>query len=356
MNLWTGNGEEITVGGNATSSEVTKEDINAMSSGNVEWESGYYSFEKGLVVANTSFSHSPIIKCSDIGIIDDRDGSVSGDYKAFLSFWKDGVYVGWYLYRDDTYKNAAQTTVDSIEYDSFALTVSSGNERNVKFKNLMSNFDLATTKNKLSALKCGVMGDSITAGVGASSGKGFVNLLADDLATVTNYGVSATLVANEAGYSNSFVSRYTNMSDDLDVIIVYGGTNDWYHGTSFGDADSTDDTSFYGALNVLMQGLLTKYVGKEVIFVTPMSSQYLSKNTDNPNAAGKTMLDYRNAIMERCAHYAIPCIDLYAECGMDVAHNTAHYDYFSADGVHPNDAGHQRVHDRILSAVKLLIG
>lgn len=354
MNLWTGNGEVITVGGESTG--VTATDINTISSGNVEWESGYYSFEKGVVIAHTGFSCSPIIKCSTTDLIDDRKGNVSGDYKAFLSFWKDGKYVGWYLYRDDAYKTPAQTVVDSIDFDSFALTVSAGNEKNVKFKNLISNFETATTANRLAAMKCGVMGDSITAGVGASAGNGFVTLLGDDFASVTNYGASATLIANEAGRSNSFVSRYPEMSDDLDVIIVYGGTNDWYHGTSFGDADSTDDTSFYGALNVLMQGLLTKYVGKEVFFVTPMSSQYLAKNTDNPNAAGKTMLDYRNAIIERCAHYAIPCIDLYAECGMDVAHNTAHYEYFSADGVHPNDAGHRRVHDRILHAVKALLG
>ena len=177
---------------------------------------------------------------------------------------------------------------------------------------------------------------------------------------VTNYGISGSLIANSTSHTsvatNSMALRYTSMSDSLDIVVVYGGTNDWYYGTAWGTIDSTDTDTFLGALNVLMSGLVEKYCGKEIFFVTPMSSSYSSKNTDNANPdTGKTMLDYRNAIIERAAYHAIPVIDLYGMCGMDVAHNEANKTYYSSDGVHPNDAGYKRVHDRIVTFISNMI-
>ena len=212
--------------------------------------------------------------------------------------------------------------------------------------------DSQKTISKYKGKKLACLGDSITYGYGLSnpSIEGWVAMLGRELefAEVKNYGLSGDLIAREVGIAPSMAIRYTTMNDDYDVVIVFGGTNDYYHGKKFGDKSSTDITEFYGALNVLMTGLQTKYLGKEIIFITPMSSYYAGHSSDVLNKnTNKNLKDYRDAIIERCEYYSIPCIDLYSICGMDVAHNVNHKSYYSQDGVHPNIIGNERIKDRI---------
>ena len=212
--------------------------------------------------------------------------------------------------------------------------------------------DPQKTISKYTGKKLACLGDSITYGYGLSnpSIEGWVAMLGRELgfAEVKNYGLSGDLIAREVGIAPSMAIRYTTMNDDYDVVIVFGGTNDYYHGKKFGDKSSTDITEFYGALNVLMTGLQTKYLGKEIIFITPMSSYFVGHSSDVLNKnTNKNLKDYRDAIIERCEYYSIPCIDLYSICGMDVAHNVNHKSYYSQDGVHPNIIGNERIKDRI---------
>ena len=61
------------------------------------------------------------------------------------------------------------------------------------------------------------------------------------------------------------------MTDDAEIIIVAAGTNDWnYAWTPLGDMASRTNYTFYGALHNLCIGLLNKYIGKTIIFMTPI--------------------------------------------------------------------------------------
>lgn len=205
----------------------------------------------------------------------------------------------------------------------------------------------------LKKLRCGILGDSITAGTGASDpSKAYAALLAGEFASLTNYGVSGSCISQK--WQKPFVGRYNGMSNDLDVVIVFGGVNDFYAGVALGEADSTTTTEFNGALNTIMSGLMSKYAGKEIIFVTPIQCDNGSLATTAANSAGNTMQDYVDAIKERCNHYSIPCLDLYALSGMGVAVSGAQHTVFSHDGIHPNDAGHQRIYERIAGFLRTL--
>ena len=323
-----------------------------------EWTSGsFYNLSTGNISINSMYWHTNKIKGNQFAF--NNNSLFFSHVNNFISFWNNGTYVGYFL--NNKYYNPSGTQVSSITYDEWAgnyyANSSDTTHNNIKPNSIEARLEkLENTPSRfafLSSKSIGFMGDSITYGIGASdrTSTSYVALMNNEFGTVINYGVSGTLIADEAGYSNAMVNRYSSMSDDLDIIVIYGGTNDWYYGTGWGTPDSTDTTTFLGALNVLMSGLVEKYCGKEIFFVTPMSSEYSNHNTDNQNACGKTMLDYRNAIIERATHYAIPVIDLYSMCNMDVAHNASNKSYYSADGVHPNDAGHKRVHDRILTFI-----
>lgn len=321
---------------------------------NLDFKPGYYKSNSGFWFDDSIYYTSKKLPFNYLPDFITNNEIFKSNSKNIISLFTDYDYSGYYL--NGILHNPDGSVDNSIKFTSISISL----YKDVDFTKMVLKSVYAQineknnieTEDKLKKLTVGVLGDSITYGVGASDRDttSYVSLLKNDFKTVTNYGISGALIEKLSPYS-CMCETYTTMSDNLDVVIVFGGTNDWYFGQQWGDTDSSDISTFMGALNVLTSGLIEKYTGKQIFFVTPMSSSYGGKNTDNANKAGKTMLDYRNAIIERCTYHSIPVIDLYAMSGMDVAHNATHKTYFSSDGVHPNDAGHKRVHDRIVTFI-----
>lgn len=149
------------------------------------------------------------------------------------------------------------------------------------------------------------------------------------------------------------VDRYTAMSDDADLVVILGGSNDWFYAWSaFGEMTDRGETTFYGALHLLCLGLMAKYDTNQIVFMTPIKR---ADSAVTQNALGKTMADYVAVIKEVCAYYGIPVIDLFGECNLCpwiAQHNT---DFFlAADYTHPNDAGHERMAKVITGKLRAL--
>ena len=71
-------------------------------------------------------------------------------------------------------------------------------------------------------------------------------------ANFINYGISGTTLSTSGSSpSTSFVSRYSTMSDDADLVIVMGGTNDVRQGVPLGSWGDTTTGTFYGDLFIL---------------------------------------------------------------------------------------------------------
>ena len=202
------------------------------------------------------------------------------------------------------------------------------------------------------------LGDSITAGVGASSTATRYTTLVKEalgLSAINNYGISGTLITHEDGRTNAFVDRFSTMVA-ADIIVVYGITNDYWNGTGvLGSEDSVNIYEVYGALNVLMSGLIAKYPNGEIIFITPNGQYFNGHSSDVPNPnSGLNMKGYRDAILNRCEHYGITPLDLFSIGGMDIAHDPTARTTYTTDGVHSNDAGNQRIADRLVGLLKML--
>lgn len=200
-----------------------------------------------------------------------------------------------------------------------------------------------------------VLGDSITEGVGASSpDKAYPAILSKLTgAVVNNYGLSSSRITDiSGGWSNpgSFVDRMYAMDKSADLIIVFGGTNDfWYGDCPIGKSTDKKPNTFYGALNTMISYLKNAHPNADIVFVTPYQQ---SKDADETheykrstygNFGTGTLSQYRKAILDRCQYYGIPVLDLYADYELNTADNREaleKYGQFLCDGVHLNDAGY----------------
>lgn len=115
------------------------------------------------------------------------------------------------------------------------------------------------------------------------------------------------------------------ITEDFDVILVMGGTNDWAQDRTIGtenDINTDDQTftgTFYGGLNALIKKLTTKYPTKRIVFMTQTPTKnnngenfFLKKGSADglKNSNGDTTRDFAKATLNACGNNHVPCIDL----------------------------------------------
>lgn len=182
-----------------------------------------------------------------------------------------------------------------------------------------------------SGKKMNVLGDSIVQG----SYGNFVNVIKNilQLSEARNYGIGGSLISSSDVDETlpPACTRYVDMDDDADIIIVHAGTNDYSAQIPLGEETSTDITTFNGALNVLMNGLREKYPDKLIIF-----SNILHRFNDNAFTIKASQ--YRGCIENRCLANHIVFYDGYKYTGFDFV--KGYYDHIlTSDGLHPNQKG-----------------
>ena len=192
------------------------------------------------------------------------------------------------------------------------------------------------------------LGDSITAGAGASKPENcFVERVGQILGCkVNNYGVCGTRIAkqtipsNEPIYDLDFNQRSKNMDKFADYVFVFGGTNDYGHGDAdMGSLDDKTEFTFCGALNCLIDYLLTILPAYRIRFILPLPRY----NEDSIYGEGlkKTacykLSDYVNCEMQILDKRGIKYLDLRKLFPIPTV-NTG--DELTVDGLHPNDRGH----------------
>lgn len=209
--------------------------------------------------------------------------------------------------------------------------------------------------------KINFLGDSITQGVGVSAPEYmYVNVYKDmnQPAVVRNYGISGTRFAeqrvtdgNNVSYDQSFCSRVEKMDPDADVVVVFGGVNDYSHGDApFGRFEDRTPYTFYGACHTLMRSLIEKYPLATIVFMTPLQTVSTPRNkTGSPTP----LCEYVRAIRETAAYYSIPVLDLFATAGIQ-PHIPVQKELLMPDGIHPNDVGAKRIAERLTAFFKTL--
>lgn len=200
------------------------------------------------------------------------------------------------------------------------------------------------------------LGDSITHGVEIR--ENYVKLLGEQLGVpVQNAGFPGSTMAKitrESTYKgHSYVERLEELDAGVEYVFVMGGTNDYGsdvdQATPLGELDSTDETTFYGALKYIIQGIKEQCPNATLIFATPLrrSDEMFGYPEGGCNEYGLTLADYCTAILEVCAEKEIPCIDLYHEFTLYDPEDFS-FEQLTKDGLHPNEAGHKALADFLL--------
>ncbi len=216
-------------------------------------------------------------------------------------------------------------------------------------------------------MKINFLGDSITAGAGAEKVENmFTTLLCRKLGAVeNNYGVCGTRIAkqtqpsNDAAMDETFLMRASKMDVSADLVIVFGGTNDYGHGDAvLGDMQSDTEYTFYGAFRKLAEFLIKTFGREKLLFILPLQRYHqddiygeneIKKYGGSPVEDLHPLSDYRNAEKELLDFYGISYLDFTDRFPEP---KTNQGDELTMDGLHPNVKGHRLLAEWIAEQIR----
>lgn len=222
----------------------------------------------------------------------------------------------------------------------------------------------------IKGFKVNFLGDSITEGVGVVDR---ANCRYDkrlekmcSLSATKNYGIGGTRLAHQQTASEKprhdlcFCGRVYNMDKTADMVVVYGGVNDYIHGDApFGEIGDKTPATFCGGVYFLMNFLRENYEGKPIVFMTPARCCYGNVDDLKPSPRpikrpdAKPLIAYVEVIEETAKQFDIPVLNLYHKLGLD-PHDPEIAAKYTSDGLHFNDAGHEFLAKRLCEFIESL--
>lgn len=131
--------------------------------------------------------------------------------------------------------------------------------------------------------------------------------------------------------NKSAINTLKNLDfNTIDVIVIEIGTNDWRRNAPIGTLNSTDQSTFMGALNTILDNILSAYPEIDIYLLTPLFRTEFNADT-NPNDNGTYLHEYPDAMKLIAKKFQLPCYDLYNEGGIN-KYNSKKY---LSDGTHP---------------------
>ncbi len=141
----------------------------------------------------------------------------------------------------------------------------------------------------------------------------------------------------------------------VDYIAIFYGTNDFTGGVAIGSDDGSQSTSqFKGALRHSIETILTAYPKIRIVLITPIyrfwKNDEVVTDSDTYEVSGVKLTDFVDAVISVADEYKIPAFNLYNSLGINKINRTT----FLADGVHPSNAGCERIGDSIAARLSAI--
>lgn len=134
----------------------------------------------------------------------------------------------------------------------------------------------------------------------------------------------------------------------VNFITILYGTNDFTGGVPIGEEpDSLSTSQYKGALRHSIETILTAYPQIRIVLITPIYRFWTENgavtDSDSKEISGLKLTDYVEAVIAIADEYKLPVFNLYNSLGINKINRAA----FLADGVHPSEAGLERIADSI---------
>jgi len=220
-----------------------------------------------------------------------------------------------------------------------------------------------------------IIGDSIGEGAMASDvSHCFMNLLSIRLGMTPNratakggwcYGdvsnsSNAWMVTNYGTQKGLYSRTIANLTGNEKIVLFEAGTND--HGMSvplgsvYTDVSGVmvpnyDVTTTLGGMNQALKNIYDTIGHVNIIVITPIHKNYYTSSVENSfdgsrkkNSCGLYLKDYVDGIKEFAKFWGLPICDMFTLGDMNPYLSDVYSKLFY-EGIHPNDAGHQRYAD-----------
>ena len=168
---------------------------------------------------------------------------------------------------------------------------------------------------------------------------GFAELVTRDLEMVL-HNISAGGQTITGG-----MAQLDTVGGEFDLVLVMLGTNDQGYNNTLGAIDDTTG-SYYANLKLMIAKLKAKFPTSVVVMMTMFKRTAVGSEAGNNadgfwiNGQGLTTEDYRDAVIEVCGLYSIPCIDLYNTIDLRTEADRKLWALAVGDGTHPNALAH----------------
>jgi len=210
-----------------------------------------------------------------------------------------------------------------------------------------------------------IIGDSISYDTATNTGSNkYHGVWASDFKMqINNYSRGGTNIKGTGAYDltewEGFAPRLERMingdvrehdavsnKEKPDLIVVFGGVNDYNTNTAIGTVnDTTKEQSYMGAVSEIIRKAQKAYPDAKLVFFTPLKSDSSILFGQDINMRPAELEAYADAIVEVCKKYDVAYVDLYHNEKLDF---TGALSKYLSDGIHPTTAGH-----RLLAAVAI---
>lgn len=233
------------------------------------------------------------------------------------------------------------------------------------YDNNAGNYYINTFSKTTKTKKIACLGDSITEGVNAGGWQWhrYIDSWCKSNginSIVTNLGIGGTSVCTSSYVTDRlkpFVNRLDTIPADADIVVIFGGTNDWGNNATLGSIIDTGTSSFYGAYKYILEWLAVNRPNAKVMTMTPLKRYFRGGGTTwvnaqtTPNNKGNLLQDYVRAVKEVSDLYAVPCVDLHNDSGLNPVLEIVRTK-FMGDGLHPTAEGNKKMYPVILDKMR----
>lgn len=157
---------------------------------------------------------------------------------------------------------------------------------------------------------------------------------------------SALYLANNSSDNNiDIVDKMKSVTpEEIDIVTIFGGTNDYTGGSVIGELGSVDNGNIYGGVDNIINYLLTANPKLKIYIFTPIvryysnirDEEHWSDNSvsENVNMLGKKLPDIADLIEQMAKYRHIPCNNWYWTLGWNQFNFSAYFP--DNDGTHPH--------------------